>query len=1295
MSDPYHESALAIVGLACRFPRCATPAAFWQLLESGTDAGVALTDEQLLAAGVPPETFNAPGYVRRAMVLEDIDRFDAALFGYSPREAALMDPQHRIFLQTVWAALEDAGHDPQRFAGRIGVFGSVGTNGYLRNNIQRVPGLYEDLDELQQMLVGDKEFLVTRAAYKLNLRGPAVSVQTACSSSLVAIHLACQSLLTGDSDLVLAGASNFRIPNVAGYLHQPGSILSPDGYCRAFDADAHGMLPGSGAGIVVLRRLQDALADGDSIRAVILGSAINNDGALKVGYTAPSIDGQAAAIQDALSVSGVGPDDVSYIETHGTGTALGDPIEVAALTRAFRRGTQRTGFCSIGSVKTNIGHLDSAAGVAGLIKVVLSLQARRLPPSLHFSRPNPAIDFASSPFKVQAMLEDWSPASGRRIAGVSSFGIGGTNAHVIVAEAPEDAPSSPDASATWQLLPLSAKSPGSIDRLAEELGRHLDTVPDADLAEASFTLQTGRRELPLRRVVIARTRAEAARALRARDQGEAPTPATATPADVVFMFPAQGAQHVGMGRDLYEGEPVFRDAFDACAGLAREALGADLRALVYPPPAAADEEATARLTQTQFAQPAIFATNWAMAQWWLSVGIRPAAVVGHSLGEFVAATLAGVFSLEDAIALVVERARLMQALPSGSMIAVRLPEAEARSLAPAEVAIAGVNAPRLSVLSGPDEAIRQVRHVLEERGLAVHPLKTSHAFHSPMMAPAVEPLVARARGRRHQAPQIPWVSTLLGRAITADEAQDPSYWGRQLVSAVQFSSAIHDLCGTTPPIFLEVGPGTALSTLARMQVPAQNVLASMPAARGTDTDIPTHVRTLGALWERGQPVRWPRPVHGRAPRRVALPTYPFEPTRHWIDVPAEARETARPRSTPVEPPAKPATDSDPQRRQKDRAPTSPSAASQGLSETEARVARIWQALLGVEQLRPEQDFFDLGGDSLLAVTARARLGQEFGVELPLSAFVTAPTLRQCAELISAACSGSGPTPEAWSPLVRLAEGGGGTPLFLMHSHGGNVLEYYPLARHLAADRPVYALQARGVDGRDYPEPTIPGMATAYLEAIRTIQPKGPYLLAGYCFGGHLAVEAAHQLNAIGETVELLVLIDAPTPAYPVVRPGIGKLGYALDGYVCRWTFELRNLSGLPVRKKLAHLLSRVRRVGDILRARAEGALAAVTKKGGPDAPGHSLAYHLEKLASDHDRAWASYEPRPYSGRVLCVSAARQPRCIVPDPYLGWRPLLAGETECLAVPGYRKNLLDEPFVRSIADHLSRRFSGLHL
>jgi len=884
-------SEVAVIGMALRFPGARTPEELWENLKNGVESIRPFSDEELIAAGHDPAHLAHPAYVKARPAIDGIELFDADLFGIPAREARLIDPQHRLFLECCWEALERAGCDSETYPGSIGVYAGSDLNSYLFR-LASAPGLVDEVGPFQVEVASDKEYLASRVSYKLDLRGPSLAVQTACSTSLVAIHLACQGLLSGECDMALAGGASVLVPQTSGYFALEGGIHSRDGHCRSFDARAQGTVFGSGVGTVVLKRLTDALADGDAVHAVIKGSAVNNDGSRKIGYTAPGGEGQARVVRAAQIVAEVDPDTITYIEAHGTGTALGDPIEIAALTQAFRATTSRQGFCGIGSVKANFGHLKSAAGVAGLIKTVLCLEHRMLPPLLHLERPNPHIDFAASPFFLVDRLRAWEPAGDTPLrAAVSSFGVGGTNAHVIVEEAPPQEPSGP--SRPWQILALSAATATALEQVRGRLARHLrdlrDRLSPADLADVAWTLQTGRRAGRHRAFVVAGPDVtDLADAVAALESPERVQTAAVELRDrpVAFLFPGQGAQHPGMARDVYATEPSFRAHLDRCCEILRPRLGLDLRGVLFPAPGG-EEDAARRLEQTALAQPALFAVEHSLALLWMEWGVQPRAMLGHSLGEYVAACLAGVFSLDDALALVAERGRLMQDLPAGAMLSVPLPEEELRSrlggLALGGLALAAVNGPDRSVVSGEEGAVAGLEAQLAAAGIAVRRLHTSHAFHSPMMEPAAAAFAERVRAVRREAPVLPFLSNLTGTWITAEQATDPAYWARHLRETVRFGDGLRTLAADEKTVLLEVGPGQTLAAFARRSV-RQPVASSLPHPKDAAGSAAGHLMgAVGRLWIAGAQIDW-RAFHAHERRRrVDLPTYPFERQRYWVD----------------------------------------------------------------------------------------------------------------------------------------------------------------------------------------------------------------------------------------------------------------------------------------------------------------------------------------------------------------------------------------------------------------------------
>ena len=872
---------IAIIGMVGRFPGAKNIEEFWHNLQGGVESITSFTDEELKHSGIDIDTLNNPNYVKAGAVLENVELFDASFFGFNPREAETLDPQQRLFLECAWEALENAGYDSEQYKGLVGVYAGAGINSYVFN-LYSNQNIRNSIDDYQLFIASDKDFLTTRVSYKLDIEGPSVGIQTACSTSLVAVHLACRSLLSGECDIALAGGVSVSSSSQkAGYLYKEGAILSPDGHCRAFDANAQGTVGGNGVGIIVLKRLEEAITDGDSIHAVIKGSAINNDGALKVSYTAPRIDTQAKVIKAAQTIAEVDPETITYIEAHGTGTSLGDPIEIAALTQAFHAGSQNKNYCAIGSVKTNIGHLDTAAGVTGLIKTVLALRNKEIPPSLHFEQPNPQIDFDNSPFYVNTKLSQWETNGTPRRAGVSSFGIGGTNAHVILEEAPPSQPSS--LSRPWHLLLLSAKTESALETATTNLVTHLKQHPNLNLADAAYTLQVGRRAFDHRRMLLCQNSDDAVTVLENLDPQRIFThfqePCNR---QVTFMFPGQGSQYVNMGKELYDTELVFRKYIDECCEILKSHLDVDLRTILYPNHEKT-EVATQQLQQTQITQPALFVIEYALAQLWMSWGISPVAMIGHSIGEYVAACLAGVFSLEDALRIVAVRGRLMQQLPRGAMLSVGLAEESIQSCLNEELYLAVSNAPTNCVVSGTESAIEELQQDLQAAGVNCRRLHTSHAFHSAMMDSILGIFTEEVKQVNLNSPEIPFISNLTGTWITASEATDPSYWTKHLRHTVRFAAGIAELIKDLEQVLLEVGPGRTLNTLAKQQTKNSIILSSMRHPKDEQSDVAFLLNTLGRLWFAGVQINWYNFYAQERRQRIPLPTYPFERRRYWIE----------------------------------------------------------------------------------------------------------------------------------------------------------------------------------------------------------------------------------------------------------------------------------------------------------------------------------------------------------------------------------------------------------------------------
>ncbi|MEU7748185.1 SDR family NAD(P)-dependent oxidoreductase [Nonomuraea sp. NPDC049158] len=878
--DQAAGNRIAIIGMAGRFPGAADVEQLWGNLVGGVESLTELTDEQLRANGAPRAQMNDPNYVRLRPMLADMEYFDAKYFGYSTREAEVVDPQQRIFLEVCHTALQQAGYDPARYQGSIGVYGGSGPNRYNYENIYSNAKVRRAVGDMAVEINNNQDYLAARVAYALGLTGPAVSIATACSTSLVAVHLAYRALATGECAMAIAGGVNVMLPYYRGQRWAENSIYTRDGHVRAFDAAASGTNFGHGAGAVVLKRYEDAVKDGDHILAVIIGSAVNNDGA-RPTFTAPAQDGQQAVISEALEVAGVHPDSIGYVEAHGTATAVGDPIEVSALSAAYRAaGATGSQVCPIGSIKTNVGHLGPAAGVAGLIKAVLAMRNTLIPASLNFTTPNPKIPFEETPFYVNRELSPWAEGETPRRAGVSSFGIGGTNAHVIIEEAPEVPPG--PSSRPWRVLPLSAKTETSLATMRAQLAEHLRTHPELPVEDVSHTLTVGRPALEHRSFVVARDGAEAAAEL----EGAGPVGAarTGAPTPVALMFPGQGTQHVDMAAELYATEPLFAATVDHCATLLRPHLGCDIRDVIFSARGAGDHERMAEsLRATRLAQPALFVIEYALATLWLSRGLRPTAMVGHSIGEYVAACLAEVFTLPEALELVAIRGALVQSMPPGDMLAVPMREADLAPLLTDSLSLAAVNSPSTSVVAGPADEVELLLGWLDARGVTSRRLRTSHAFHSAMMDPAMEPLRAAVARIGPKKPTRAFVSTLTGTWITPEQATDPGYWADQLRGTVRFAQACQ-VIGESGAILLEVGPAQTLTTLARQTLgKAATVVPSLSRAGSAESDLRWLAVAAGTLWTHGAEIDWTIVQDPRGRRRVPLPAYPFERQRFWVE----------------------------------------------------------------------------------------------------------------------------------------------------------------------------------------------------------------------------------------------------------------------------------------------------------------------------------------------------------------------------------------------------------------------------
>jgi amino acid adenylation domain-containing protein len=970
-------SDVAVIAMAGRFPGASTIEGLWEILKEGRDT-ISFFSKEELDPQIDEETKNNPDYVPARGIIQGADSFDAAFFGINPRLAELMDPQQRIFLEIAWEALESAGYIPSKYKGSIGVFAGTGNNTYFLNNVQTNKDKIDRVGSFQVMTVNEKDYVASRTAYELNLRGPAVSIHSACSTSLLAIAEATEAIRKGQCDIALAGGVAVTVPIKSGHIYQEGAMYSQDGHCRTFDADAEGTVFSDGAGVVLLKRLDDAIRDGDRIYSVIKGVGMNNDGGAKGSFTAPSAEGQAGAIRMAIEDAGIDASTLGYIEAHGTATPLGDPIEIEGLSLAF--GPQKIKqYCALGSIKSNIGHLTAAAGVAGFIKTTLALYHKKIPASIHFSKPNPHIDFKNSPFYVNTEFKEW-PSGPVRRAGISSFGVGGTNVHVVVEEYLPVRNAGTEfekkGGRSLELVSWSAKTITSREQFATKLSDYIKENNSPDLGDLARNLQTGRENFNARRFIIAADGKELAVGLQ-----NAPTPADSNLlqeklSDLVFLFPGQGSQSLNMGKDLYEQEPVFRQAVDRCAALLIPLMKEDIRDVLYPSENISAAEQ--KLHNTYYTQPALFIIEYAMATLWMSWGIRPAAFVGHSIGEFAAAHLSGVFSLEDAIMLVYHRSRLMASLPAGSMFGVRAAHESITPLLPESVSLAAINSPGLSVVSGPEEIMDGFSSLLTQKGFANKKLQTSHAFHSSMMDPIMAEFEKIAGSVTMHLPRIPIASTLTGKWVSDQEITGPGYWSGQLRSPVRFSQAIQTVSEEGFHGMLETGPGRVLSTLVRQQGIKKQItaIASLDLEEGK-TAMHSVLKALGQLWIHGIDPDWDAFYSGQKFTRLSLPAYAFERTRFWVD----PVENLRPKAV-VHARLNGLNTTDP-----------PSGSTENVipQNTIMRKSKLIKKLrellenasgIEMENVEPEMNFIEIGFDSLLLTQVALNLKKEFG--LPIS-----------------------------------------------------------------------------------------------------------------------------------------------------------------------------------------------------------------------------------------------------------------------------------------------------------------------
>lgn len=1171
--DPNNDG-IAVIGMAGRFPGAKNISEFWDNLVNGRETITHFTIEELTGNGLNPEILtNNDNYIKSRGIVDNIDKFDAEFFGYTPMDAKTMDPQHRIWLETAWNALEDASCDPNSYKGAIGVFVGSLYNTYLMNHVirdqeslEKYLRIYEP-DSFQIMINNDGTFLPTKTAYKLNLRGPAISVQTACSTSLVAIAQACQSLFSYESDACIAGGVSLFLPQESGYTYQKGAINSPDGHCRPFDSESNGTVAGNGVGAVVLKRLDDAIADNDHIYAVIKGWGINNDGNKKVSYMAPSVDGQAEAIMLAQDIADVDPEDIGYIEAHGTATPLGDPIEIAALTKAFQAKTNKTQFCAIGSVKSNVGHLDTAAGVTGFIKACLSAYHRQIPPTVHFKNPNPNINFSRTPFYVLDKLKTWTSEK-PLIVGVSSFGIGGTNAHVILQE-PKRQEVSEKKSSSPQLIVLSAKSEAALNRRKEDLATFGQSNQDFDLEDLAFTLQTGRSPMNYRSFSVVDGNEALADTSFAGSFIDSIS--TNESRSLVFMFPGQGAQYVNMGRNLYENVPLCKDIFTQCFQIFEKETGTNFKNILFAPNA--DEETEQILSRTEFTQPALFIVEYVVAKYLQSLDINPEMLIGHSIGEYAAACLSGVFSLEDALKIVIKRGQLMQKMPSGKMMVVKSTEDELNRIKDNLFEIAAVNAPGYCTISFKTENSELVDNLLKASNIESIPLNTSHAFHSSAFDPILDEFARYVDHFEPQSPQIPFISCLTGKFITSELATTGKYWANQLRNTVLFEKGIKTILESGNYILLEVGPNTHLTSLAKRSIDAKTkcpIIATIGKPENENEQSKLLV-SIGQLWAKGFNLNFGA-LHGNStPKKIVLPSYPFEPKRHWIDkVPFTGIQS---KSEPViNIAANSVSISDKTEVKQENTAL----------DTIAVLKQMLCDLSGLEPIEVKQNlsFAYLGLESLFLAQYAQVIEKRFKINIKFRQLIQEfPNLELLAKYIDENLK-SNPSQtsnvntrkiKSGGNLVILKPDGENLPFTMVF---GDICNTY-LPRLVDQKHPYWGFMHSGSDGEKIGFKSIEEMAKSYVDELIAYRPNGPYLIGGYSFGGIVAFEMAVQLQKRGFEIPMLIMIDSLNPLKRKRRISLEGAKYIFNKIYKKTIYQIasKKRESMPIDYRNAYIMN--------------------------------------------------------------------------------------------------------------------------
>ena len=1257
-SQHQFSDGIAIIGMAGRFPKAENVEMFWENLLNGRDCISRFSPEELLAGGVPPELFESPDYVPANGILQDFDRFDADFFGVSAREAEVMDPQQRLLLEEAWHTFEDAGLDPERIDSRVGVFVGSSMNTYLFENVLPHSEVMEALGGFAVMISNDKDFASTRLSYKLGLRGPSISVNTGCSTSLVAIHQAVTAIRDGQCELALAGGACVRSRQIDGYRYEIEGILSKDGKCRTFDSEATGMVGGNGVALVLLKPLQKAVADCDHIYAVIKGIAVNNDGSSKIGYTAPSISGQSLVIRDALQRAGVEPQTVLYTEAHGTATQLGDSIEVAALAENYAAGDTRKLPMLLGSVKTNIGHLDTASGAAGFIKTALCLFKHTLVPSLHFKNPNPEIQWpANNSFQVSRESCAWKGNGTPLRAAVSSFGIGGTNAHAVLEEAPLRM-SDPDlTSGTPRLLLFSGKNEHALQANASVFSEWLKLHDGVSMRDVAHTLAFGRRHFESRGALCGSTPLEAGELL------SEPILTVDRAESVAFMFPGMGAQKPGMGLALYSRAPKFKACIDLCADILLPILGLDIRSLLLASPD--ERNAAAQLDHHRIGQPAVFAFEYALAQFWIDLGFVPSVLIGHSLGEWVAACVAGVFTLPDALQLVTLRGGLMEAQQKGAMLAVSMSEAELALRLPECLDIATVNAFDQIVVAGPAEEIEKYAKQLKTEQVQCKLLHVSLAAHSSLMQPALEPLrlAIASVARRPPTPGIAIVSNVTGRYLEPDQLQSPDYWTEHLRKCVRFADGLARLWERPGLALLECGPSHTLSGIAlrdARRTDNRAIVSSFEGNAEPDAEWRRILESAGTLWSAGLPVDLEKlfALQGSEGQRIPLPGYAFQPRRYWLNAPSITTSSFH---EEIE-------DDD------DQQPL-----LSNLTPAEGRVIAIMQQLLGPVALGRHRDFFLCGGNSLMAVRLASNIRAAFGIPLTPRQIMQERTPAKIAAILDA---GGGQTPENGITdlcLVLLARGDDRLPpIVLVHAVGGGIFFYSELVKALATKHPVYALQAVGLWDESPPVEGIPGQAQHYYSSLLKAGIYKPVVLAGSSYGGLVCYELDRLYQISGHKVPLVALFDSPGPGHMPER-------IETEAEICAWMLSL----DMPERD-YASDLARMQKLNH--EERVALLMDQIRKKMMPHATARDVQ-SLLRVFSQNLANMQNWNPEPHDAKILFFKAEEQRELLAQNPELAWASLAIGGLDILLSPGDHSSMLSSPHVNFIAKEINRRLSIL--